>query len=117
MSVRRQDFGTELEIYVDSNKTFQFTIINPSTGLAQNLTDTDVYNTGSVKIYKPDGTILITTSVTYTDRINGIVEFTIVDTESIIANAGNWIGDLELINDTSDIIDQQKFNFNILVSY
>lgn len=117
MSVRREDFGTKLDIYVDSEKTFQLNVINPNTGLAEDLTNTTIYNTGTVKVYKPDGTVVLSVTLTYADRANGVVEFTVLETHTVIANAGNWIGDMELIDDTAKIIDQQKFNFNILVSY
>ena len=117
MSVRRQDFGSELEMYVDTEKTFQLSIIDPETNDAQDLTNTTIFSTGVVKIYKPDGTIISTSNITYIDRAGGVVEFTMLETDSVLANAGNWIGDLELVNTSSKIVDQQKFNFNILVSY
>jgi len=51
------------------------------------------------------------------DRDNGVVGFKIPDTDTIIANAGNWLGNLEISSDTPKIIQQLQFNYNIIESY
>lgn len=117
MSTRRIDYGVTFEISAGSTKIFQFTVIDPVTGTAKNLSDTTIFATGQVKIYKPDNTIIGTLTVSYTDRVNGIIQFTVTATEATNANAGNWIGDLELSNDVPLIVEQQFFNFNILESF
>jgi hypothetical protein len=117
MSVERQDYGTLLEMFVGTTKTFILTIKDPDTGLAFDMSDTAVFNTGQVKIIQPDGTIIVTVAITYTDRPNGEVEFTIVAATAINTNAGNWKGEVELSNDDPIVIEQQAFNFNILESY
>jgi len=118
MSVNREDFGITFEITVGTTKTFQLTILDPDTNLAVDMTDINVYATGVVKIYKPDGTLIDSgTNVSFTDRANGIVSFTILASITTSANAGNWIGEIEFSNITPVIIDQQKFNFNIIESY
>lgn len=117
MSTTRIDYGVTFEISAGTTKIFQFTVIDPETGQPKDLSDTATYDDGDVKIYKPDATIIGTLTITYTDRPNGIIQFIVTPTEANNTNAGNWIGDLELINTTPDIVEQQFFNFNILESY
>ncbi len=117
MSTTRIDYGVTFEISAGTTKIFQFTVIDPETGQPKDLSNTTTYDTGQVKIYKPDNTVIATLAVTYTDRPNGEVQFTVTATEATNANAGNWIGDLELSNDTPLIVEQQFFNFNILESF
>lgn len=117
MSTERQKFGTEIDIHVGTTKTYEYTIINADTNLFQPLTDTSKYATAVVKIFKPDGTqVGGTRTVSFTDRANGKVEFTLTPTETAAANAGNWRGELEISNTAPVIIDQQFFNVNILES-
>ncbi len=117
MSTTRIDYGVVFEISAGTTKIFQFTVIDPETGDPKDLSNTTTYDTGEVKIYKPDNTVIATLTVSYTDRPNGEVQFTVTSTEATNANAGNWIGDLELSNDTPLIVEQQFFNFNILESF
>jgi len=117
MSTTRIDYGVKFDISAGTTKIFQFTVIDPETGQAKDLTDTNTYATGQVKIYKPDNTIIGTLAVTFVDRLNGLIQWTVTPTEASNANAGNWIGDLELSNTTPVIIEQQFFNFDILESF
>lgn len=117
MSTTRIDYGVTFEISAGTTKIFQLTVIDPETGNAKDLSNTSTYDTGEVKIYKPDNTIIGTLAITYIDRPNGKVQWTVTPTEASNTNAGNWIGDLELSNDTPLIIEQQFFNFNILESF
>jgi len=107
----------ELEIFVGTSKTFALTVIDPDTGTAKDLTSVTTFDTGNFKILKPDGTNIVTVAITYADRANGLVTFVILSATTILANAGNWIGELELLNTSSDTVDQQKVNFNILESF
>ena len=117
MSTERQKFATEIDIHVGTTKTFEYTIIDPDTGVFKDLTDVDKYATAKVKIFKPDGTqVGGDRTVSFTDRANGKVEFILTTTESAAANAGNWRGELEISNIAPVIIDQQFFNVNILES-
>ena len=59
MSTERNDFGTSFIIFAGSTKTFTLTIKDPDTGLVFNLSNTTDFDTGEVKIIKPDGTIII----------------------------------------------------------
>lgn len=117
MSTRRIDYGLTLEIFAGTTKDFELIIEDPDTGDPKDLSDTSTYNDGSVKIVKPDGTVITTVSISFLDRAAGIVGFTITDEYATNTNAGNWIGNLELINNVPKIVDQQLFNFNILENY
>lgn len=114
MSLVRTQFDTLLEIFVGSEKTFFVTITDPITGEAVDLTSTTAFATGNMRIIKPDDTVITTISISYTSRSTGVISFTVPDTVTIIGNAGNWIGNVQLLDDTSTITEQQVFNFNIL---
>lgn len=116
MSQRYTDYGVTLEIFADTEKVFQLTIIDPETNEVQQLTNTALYSTVDVKIVKPDGSLIVTVPAIYADRPNGLVEFTITPSANMLSNAGNWIGEVEFFNTNSIKIDQQRFNFNILES-
>ena len=97
----------------------QITILDPDTGNAKSLADTNVYASGTVKIYKPGGTLVGSSmSVNFSDRANGVVNFTVSGTsQATTANAGNWIGEIEFINTACLKVDQQSFNIDIKESY
>jgi len=117
MSLNRIDYGLVYNILVGSEKPFTTTINDPDTGSGLDMSDTTTYATGVVKIIQPDGTILATVAITFTDRPNGTVTWTILDTTTVLANAGNWVGNLEISSDVPKIIEQVNFNFNIIESY
>jgi hypothetical protein len=119
MSVRRQDFGVTFTVHAGTTKTLELTILDPDTGSAKSLTDTNVYSSGVAKIYRPDGTqVGINMTVTYSDRANGKVYFTVSSgSQTASANAGNWIGEIEFINSASLVVDQQSFNIDIKQNY
>lgn len=119
MSVRRQDFGATFTIFAGTTKTMQITILDPDTGNAKSLSDTNVYASGTVKIYKPGGTLVgATMSVNFVNRSEGIVNFTVSGTsQATTTNAGNWIGEIEFTNTGGLKVDQQSFNIDIKESY
>lgn len=117
MSTTRIDYGTLLDIFAGTTKLFTLIVTDPVTGDPKNLSDTSVFNTGRVKIVKPDTTIIATLSITYSDRPNGEIEFTVTSADATNANAGNWVGNMELENDSAQIVEQQHFNFNIIENY
>jgi len=78
LSVNREDFGVEYEVTAGTTKTLTATLIDPDTGTAQVMTDTNVFNTGIVKIYKPDGTTVGSSmNINFYDRANGLIKFTV----------------------------------------
>ncbi len=117
MSMNRTDYGLKYDVEVDSQKPLTITLGDPNTGGALNMGDTTQYNSGVVKIIKPDGTIIANVVITFDDRPNGVVGFTILDVDTVLANAGNWTGNLEISSDAPKIITQLKFNYNIIESY
>lgn len=116
MSTTRIQYETVFEQFVGETRTFEITVKDPDTGGALNLSDTTTYATARVKITKPNGTIIATLAANYSDRNNGKVTYTVDDTIATEANAGNWMGLLELLNSTPKIITKQRFNHNILES-
>lgn len=117
MSQRFTDHGTTYEIYAGTRENFTTIIDDPSTGEAIDLTDADVYTTGTVRIFKPDGTLIGTTTVDYVTRSAGLVDWEIDSTIASNANAGNWTGNLILYNTLGNKITQRFFNFNIIETY
>jgi len=114
LSQIRTQFQSKLEIRVGSTKVMNLVIQDPETGKPLSMTDTDVFNTGRAIITKPDKTEIADVPIVYVDRLNGEIEFTIDNTITISTNAGNWLGKVQFINSSSQIIDQNIFNFNIL---
>lgn len=117
MSLVRKDFGLLFEVEVGSERPLTITVKDPVSGVGLDMTDATQYDTGVVKIVKPDGTIIVSVVITFDDRDNGLIGFKILDTTTILANAGNWQGNLEILNDSSKIILQLQFNYNIIESY
>jgi len=115
MSTTRESFQFTFEIFVGSEKTFLVTITDPDTNEAIDLSNTNTYNSGNFRIIKPDETVITTITIAFADRLNGVVSFTVPDTVTITSNAGNWIGNVQLLDSSSTIIEQQVFGFNILV--
>ena len=117
MSINRVDYGLVYDVEVDSEKELIIIVNDPNTGTGLVMGDLTQYDSGVVKIVKPDGTIISNVAITFEDRANGIVGFTIPDTDTVFANAGNWTGNLEISSDEPKIILQLKFNYNIIESY
>jgi len=109
--------ATEYRVKAGSRATLQLTITD-STGTAKSLNDTGTYASGSWKVWKPSGTLIINGAITFDDRVNGIVTYALSATDTAIANAGNWEGEVELKNSSGTMVEQtQTFNFTIEDSY
>ena len=119
MSTRRQDFGITFTVNVGTTKSLQLTILDPDTGLAKDLSSVTLYAGSTVKIYKPDGTqIGATINATFSSRANGVMIFTVSGTsQSTLANAGNWIGEIIFTNNGGLTVDQQQFGIDIKQSF
>src|SRR3990167_5087663 len=116
MSTRRTDYGVTFEVHSGVTKVLTATIIDPDSGEAKDLSDTNVYTTGTAIIYKPDGTqIGSNMAVTFiAPRTAGDVSFTVTSSSHTnILNSGNWIGLIKFYNVSSVLIDEQMFNINI----
>ena len=117
MSTNMIGRATEYRVKAGSRATLSLTITD-SAGTAKSLTDTVTYASGSWKVWKPSGTLIINGAITYDDRVNGIVTYALSATDTAIANAGNWEGEVELKNSSGTMIEQtQSFNFTIEESY
>jgi hypothetical protein len=82
-----------------------------------NLTNTVTFASGKWKVWKPDGTLLINGDISYHDRTNGIVSYTLV-TSDTTSKEGNWSGEVEMLDSSGNISEQTKtFNFVIEESY
>ena len=111
MSMNMVGRSTEFRVKVGSKPTLQLTITDDA-GTAKNLSNTVTYNTGKWKVWKPDGTLVINGNITYATRASGIVTYTLVTSDTVIANAGNWSGEIELLDSSGGISEQTKtFNF------
>ena len=117
MSMNMVGRSTEFRVKAGSLITLQLTITDDG-GTAKNLSNTVTYNTGKWKVLKPDGTLIINGNITYTNRASGIVSYTLATTDTAIANAGIWSGEVELKDSGGAISEQTKtFNFVIEESY
>ena len=109
--------ATEFRVKSGSRPTLQLTITDDA-GAAKNLSNTVTYNSGKWKVWKPDGTLLINGNIVYTTRSSGLVSYTLQSSDTVIANAGNWSGEVELKDSSGAISEQTKtFNFVIEESY
>ena len=109
--------ATEYRVKSGSRATLELTI-QDSEGTATSLSNTVTYSTGVWKVWKPDGTLVINGAITYSDRANGKVTYALSATDTVVANAGNWEGEVELLNSAGVMSEQTKsFNFTIEESY
>lgn len=118
MSVRREQVDPLFTVFVLTKKNLELTVLDPDTNMAKDLVDANVYATGIAKIYKPDLTqVGADMPVTFENRASGIVSFIVLDDDHTLAvNAGNWYGEIEFVNTSSEIVDQQQFSIDIKVS-
>ena len=117
MSTNMIGRATEYRVKAGSRATLSLTITD-SAGTAKSLTDTVTYASGNWKVWKPNGTLIINGAITYDDRANGIIIYALTVNDTLITNAGNWEGEVELKNSSGTMIEQtQSFNFTIEESY
>jgi hypothetical protein len=92
--------------------------IAESSGVAKNLSDTSTYATAKWKVWQPDGTMLINGTASYSNRSTGEISYTLSSADTVIANAGIWEGEVELLNSSGIMTEQSEtFNFTIEESY
>ena len=109
--------ATEYRVKAGSRATLSLTITD-SSGTAKSLTDTVTYASGNWKVWKRDGTLIINGAITYDDRANGVIIYALTANDTLVANAGNWEGEVELKNSSGTMIEQtQTFSFVIEESY
>ena len=107
----------EYRVKSGSRATLELTI-QDSSGTAKSRANTVTYSTGVWKVWKPDGTIIINGAITYSERDNGKVTYALSAAVTVVANDGNWEGEVELLNSAGVMSGQTKsFNFTIEESY
>ena len=107
----------EYRVKAGSRATLVLTITDSSNS-AKSLSNTTTYSTGRWKVWKPDGTLLIDGAITFDDRTNGIISYSLTTANTVIANAGVWEGEVELKDSDGNISEQTStFNFVIEESY
>ena len=109
--------ATEYRVKSGSRATLELTI-QDSSGTAKSLANTVTYSTGVWKVWKPSGTLIINGAITYSDRANGKITYALSATDTAIANAGIWAGEVELKDSNGNISEQtQTFQFILEESY
>jgi len=111
--------GRLIEFNVKSGATSTLILnVTTSSGVAKNMSSTATYATAKWKVWQPDGTLLINGTATFSDRLNGQISYALTVSDTVIANAGVWEGEIEFLNSSGAISDQSEtFNFTIEDSY
>ncbi len=111
--------GRNIEYIVKVGARSQLVMnIKDSAGVAKDLTDTNTYSTARWKVWQPDGTLLIDGAATYATRATGEITYDLLDADTVVANAGIWEGEVEMLNISAVISEQSEtFNFTIEESY
>ena len=111
MSMNMEGRAVEFRVKVGATATLDLTT-------ALDLSNTVTFATGKWKVWKPDGTLLINGNIVYTTRSTGVVSYTLTSSDTATANAGNWSGEVEMLDSSGVISEQTKtFNFVIEESY
>lgn len=107
----------EFRVKAGSRATLELTITD-SNNTAKSLSNTTTYASGKWKVWKPDGTLIIDGAITFDDRANGVITYSLTSSDTAIANAGVWEGEVELKDSDGNISEQTStFNFIIEESY
>ena len=107
----------QFRVKAGSRAILQLTVAD-SSGAGKDLSNTTTYATGKWKVWKPGGTLIIDGDVSFTTRSTGIIQYALSATDTVIANAGRWEGEVELKDQNGDISEQTKsFTFTIEESY
>ena len=111
--------GRNIEFIVKAGARSSVIInITDASGVAKNLSDTSTYATAKWKVWQPDGTIIINGTASYSNRTTGEITYLLSAADTVIANAGIWEGEVELLNSSSIMSEQSEtFNFTIEESY
>ena len=115
MFMRKRDI--EFVEKVGSRRTVSLTLTD-DVGTVIDLSSTTTYNSGKWKVWKPDGTLIIDGVLTFVDRSNGLVSYDLTAANTVLANAGVWEGEVEILNDDPAVeIQSNTFTFTIEESY
>ena len=103
----------EYRVKAGSRATLSLTITDSSNS-AKSLSNTTTYASGKWKVWKPDGTLIIDGAITFDDRSNGVISYSLTTANTAIANAGVWEGEVEL-KDSDGNISEQTSTFNFVI--
>jgi len=116
-SIDMEGRAIEFKVKAGSRMTLELTVAD-SSGNAKSLVNTVTYNTGKWKVWKPGGTLIINGNLTFANRAGGVVTYALLTADTVIANAGRWEGEVELLDSNGEISEQTKsFTFTIEESY
>ena len=97
----------EFRVKTGSRATLQLTVAD-SSGNAKDLSNTVTFATGLWKVWKPDGTLIINGTLTFTTRASGVVSYALLTSDTVAANVGRWEGEVELTDSSGNISEQTK---------
>ena len=112
-SIDMEGRAIEFKVKAGSRATVQLTVAD-SSGTAKDLSNTTTYATGLWKVWKPGGTLLINGAITYTTRASGLISYPLSATDTVLANAGRWEGEVELL-DSNGVISEQTSSFTFMI--
>jgi len=118
-SVNMKGRDIEFRIKAGDRKTLTVTV-KDQCGCTVPLCCTTLFDSTTFRVWRPDGTLLISDSGTYSCRAAGQVSYILKANDATVCDVGNWEGEFELFNDSCPAVlsDQtETFNFVILHSY
>jgi len=106
-------------IKVGSTNALQFNIYDDTGVNLRDLSNTSTYASGTLRVWKPDGTLVINGAITFTTRASGLVTYGVSSSDSVAANAGKWYGEIQMKSNDGTTITLQTdtFSFHIENSY
>ncbi len=115
MFMRKRDI--EFVEKVGSRRTLTLTLTD-DTGTVIDMSSATSYNSGKWKVWKPDGTLLIDGTLSFVTRSAGLVSYALTAANTVIANAGVWEGEVEILDDSAVMtVQSSTFTFTLLESY
>ncbi len=88
--------------------------LNDSCNCAVSMTCTTIYNKGTWKVEKPDGTCIFNGAIAFCCRAAGTISYTLAACDVVAACAGTWMGEVEFKKTCCQITDHsQTFGFVI----
>lgn len=88
--------------------------IQDSEGGIVDLTNTTTYASGKWKVWRTDKKTVINGNIVFNNRAQGIVEYTLVASDTVNNNAGVFEGEVELYDNLGNLVEQSDtFTFII----
>lgn len=117
INMKRSDL--EFTVKRGGLNTLTFTHRDQGTGCVVALCCASTYNTGTWKVWEPDGTIVFCGSIVYSCRAAGQVTYTLIATDiCMTCDAGIWEGEVEFIDCMCGVIDKgRSFTFTVQESF